>query len=338
MRNLSFRSKQRLRKLLIALAITAAALIAAAVCLVIYLQRYIVYSADGAHLDFSGAAQSDTAAPSLDPLEDAPLEILDGSQDEQTGLGQLQGVYVTVEMLAQPDAVLSALTQPAHSTAVLLDVKSIYGNFYYNTQQTGADVSSAVDARAVDDLLSQLAGRSDLYRIARVPAFRDTAFALSNQACGLPLDSGALWMDEESCYWLDPADEQVLSYLTSIARELQSLGFDEVVFSDFTFPDSPNIVYDGDRQQAVLDAAERLRSNLELDGIVFSLETDDPALAAYAQRVYWPTDDGADVVSLADAMSAVYDDLPASLVFITGSRDTRFAQYGLLQPCLETAE
>ncbi len=339
MRNLSFRSKQRLRKLLIAAAITAVVLVAAAICLVVYLERYIVYTADGAHLDFSGTHASDTAPDTLEPLPDAPLEILDGSESsESSGLTRLSGLYVTVDMLSDPDAVLAAVDAQAGQTAVLLDLKSIYGNFYYNTTLTGAGISSAVDAAAVDSLLTQLAGRSDVYRIARIPAFRDSAYALANQACGLPLASGALWMDEENCYWLDPGNELVLSYLSSIVRELRDLGFDEVVFSDFTFPNSANIQYDGDRSTALLEAAARLQANVTADGLVFSLETTDPALAAYATRVYCVTDDGADVADVSSALSSVYSDLPASLVFLTASRDTRFSQYGLLQPAIAETE
>ena len=64
MRIVSYRNRQRLRKLLIALGIALAVLLIAAICIVIYLQRYIVYTRDGAHLDFGsrpGASETDTS-------------------------------------------------------------------------------------------------------------------------------------------------------------------------------------------------------------------------------------------------------------------------------------
>ena len=349
MRFVSYRNRQRIRKLLIILGIALAALIVAAVCVVIYLQRYIVYTRDGAHLDFGsrpGASEpadggSGLTNPEFQISEDVPdvaVEV-DTAPDSDTpaGMAQISGVYVTAEMLSDMDGLRASLDALEGQTAVMLDLKSIYGNYYYHTDLPDAEISSAVDADAVDQLIANLAGQNDRYLIARVPAFRDSSFALANQSCGLALDSGALWMDSDSCYWLDPAQDLTVSHLESVALELQSLGFDEVVFTDFYFPDSTNIVYDGDRSAAVLEAAQRLSQNLADASIVLSLSTTDPALAAYAQRVYLTEDSGAAAQSLAAGFSEVYDPLAEHVVFVTDSRDTRFADYGLLHPALELA-
>ena len=349
MRFVSYRNRQRIRKLLIVLAIVLAALAVAAVCVVVYLQRYIVYTRDGARLDFGHSAEAADPAADDSGLQnpefqisqgpaDATVEVAtDADSETPAGMARIQGVYVTAEMLADPDRLTTALDSLEGQAAVLLDLKSIYGNYYYHTSIPGAELSSAVDAGAVDQLIADLAARNDRYLIARVPAFRDSAYALNNQDCGLPLENGALWMDSDSCYWLDPADDAVLSHLESVALELQSLGFDEVVFTDFYFPDSTNIAYDGDRSAAVLEAAQRLSQNLAGESIVLSFSTTDPALAAYAQRVYLSEDSGAAAVSLAQTFAAVYDPLSEHVVFLTSSRDTRFADYGLLQPAAESA-
>lgn len=350
MRIVSYRNRQRLRKLLIALGIALAVLLIAAICIVIYLQRYIVYTRDGAHLDFGsrpGAAETDTSEGAAlhnpefqiendDGLTNVTVEVdTEPDCEMDAGMGQIRGVYVTVDMFSDMDALRASLDALEGQTAVLLDLKSIYGNYYYHTSVAGAELSSAVDADAVDQLIADLAGRNDRYLIARIPAFRDSAYALANQDCGLPLESGALWMDSDSCYWLDPGKDQTLSHLESIALELQTLGFDEVVFSDFYFPDSTNIAYEGDRSAVVLDTAKRLSENLSGESIVLSLSTTDPALAAYAQRVYLTGSSGSEVQALATGFSSVYDTLAEHVVFVTDSRDTRFADYGLLQPALE---
>ena len=350
MRFVSYRNRQRIRKLLIALGIALAVLIVAAVCVVIYLQRYIVYTRDGAHLDFGsrpGASVSESAGESTleNPefqvetdaaLPDVTIEVdTTPESTSPTGMARIRGVYVTADMFSDLDTLTPALDALEGQTAVLLDLKSIYGNYYYHTTLPNGELASSIDVNGVDQLIADLAGRSDIYLIARVPAFRDSAYALANQDCGLPLDNGALWMDSDSCYWLDPAKDQVVSHLESVALELQSLGFDEVVFSDFYFPDSTNISYSGDRSAAVLDAAKRLSDNLSGESIVLSLATTDPALAAYAQRVYLTEDNGSAAQSLANSFAPAYDTLAEHVVFITASRDTRFADYGLLQPALE---
>lgn len=350
MRFVSYRNRQRIRKLLIALGIALAVLIVAAVCVVIYLQRYIVYTRDGAHLDFSSRPGASTSEPTDETvLENPEFQVetdttvpdvtieVDTTPDDSmaSGMSRIRGVYVTADMLADLDALTAKLDSLEGQTAVMLDLKSIYGNYYYHTELPSSELSSAVDADGVDQLIADLAGHSEIYLIARVPAFRDSAYALVNQSCGLPLDNGALWMDSESCYWLDPAQDQVISYLESVALELQSLGVDEVVFTDFYIPDSANISYSEDRSTVVLNAAQRLSDNLSGESIVFSLATTDAALAAYAQRVYLTEDNGASAQTLANSFSSAYDTLAEHVVFVTDSRDTRFADYGLLQPALE---
>lgn len=333
-----YRTRVRLRKLGMALAIAAVLLLLTAIGLVIYLQRYLVYSGDGVRLEFSpSTAQTDTAHK-LEPLPDAQIVVDTSPQSDTQAMSRLSGIYVTADMLGDTDAILDAVSQSEGQVAVLLDVKSIYGNFYYNSSLSGAETSSSVDAAAVDQLITDLNSNGRVYLIARLPAFRDSAYALAHQSSGLPLDNGALWMDSDSCYWLDPADQQVLSYLQDILRELEGLGFDEVVFSDFTFPTSENISYDGDRVAAVLDAAQRLRSNAGGEAPL-SLATTDPALAAYADRVYLTGSDGSQVQALAQTFADVYDSLEEHIVFLTDSRDTRFADYGLLRPAVtEDAE
>ena len=337
---LSYQAKTRLRKILIGLLMLALVLLVVWICWMVWLQRYIVFTRDGVVFAFDRStllleekAESQVTQPERITME---LEIADETVPVQSQT--LSGVYVDTELLTgQLEQVPAELAALEPGTAVMLDVKSIFGNYYYSTQMTGGEQSTAVDISAMDGLISTLA-QGEAYLIARVPAFRDSAFALDNPSCGLALASGALWTDEESCYWLDPANQMVVDHLIQLCRELQGLGFDEVVFSDFSFPESANIVYDGDRSAAVLEAASRLQANLVEEGITFSIETEDPALAAYAARVYISEEDGARVQELADAFSAAYNVLEERLVFVTASRDTRFAQYGIFRPALDDEE
>lgn len=348
MRYFSYRNKMRLRTLLITSLWVLAGLCAVAIGIFLYLQRYVVYTPDGAHLDFSlrPGYQAPDDSPANPSFVVEQTEASSGSdvviqeetqEDGSVSMTRISGFYVTGAMLAQPDAVadvLSALTEP---TAVMVDVKSIYGNFYYPSAVSGAEASTLVDPAAVQKLFETLNKNENLYLIACLPAFRDSAFALSNQECGLPLSSGALWMDSESCYWLDPSNDKVLSYLESLVLELQSMGFDEAALDDFYLPDSANIAFDGDRSGVIVDAAKKLSENLDGEEIRLSLYGTDPALAPYAARLYVKETDGAKVQSIAEAFSAAYTPLEDHLVFVTDSRDTRFSKYGVLMPAIESA-
>ena len=159
-------------------------------------------------------------------------------------------------------------------------LKSTFGNFYYSSSIDGAELAD-VDTAAVDSLIDWLS-QHGYYLIAEVPAFCDTAFALANSAAALPLSSGALWMDSNGCYWLDPASETVMIYLKQIARELSSRGFREVVFSDFRFPASNSISYHSEKSGAELtqDAAQELTTFFSGSNLMISFETDDTAFPA----------------------------------------------------------
>jgi len=334
LRHISYRSRLRLRTTLIALAIVLAALAVAAVCVFFYLQRYIVYTPEGAKLEFNSDQPPWDLSFDVDrpaPVEGATLVEETEPEEEETS-GKLAGFYIDGTMLGDPNAVRESLTSLENSTAVLMDVRSIYGNFYYPSETSGAETSTLVNPNAVRELITTLAGDSRIYLIARLPAFRDSTFALTHQTCGLALPGGALWMDSDGCYWLDPSNDEVIAHLEAAARELSALGFDEIVFDSFYFPASSSIDYDGDGGGEVLEAARRLQANLANDEITVSLGTTDPALAPYAARIYLQESDGSQVQSLAAAFEGAYTPLSDHLVFLTDSRDTRFTAYGLLRP------
>ena len=107
---------------------------------------------------------------------------------------------------------------------------------------------------------------------------------------------------------MNPYSNDVQGYLTSIALELANLGFDEVLFDDFYFPDSDRISWTGSvtKQEAILDAADNLSANLLNQAIRLDLGTSDPEVAAYASRVFIETNNASQIDSdkelLADAI------------------------------------
>jgi len=339
-----FFSYQNKRRIKICLGVLAAFLILfllICICRYIYLQRYLVYVDGEVKIDYDQTIKTqpsdekDWEPSSVDIIVEEP--VLQTSAQAGLPLQKLTGYYITTQMLLDMDTVnsaISALTEKPDT--LMLDLKSIYGNFYYSSNTTGAMTSSA-DIPAVDSLISQLSSDNSCYLVARVASLSDTNFALANQTCGLPLRSGALWMSQDGCYWLDPAKEEVQDYLVAIAQELAVLGFDEVVFDDFRIPDSTNIVYRGEltREEAAAEAAKNIRSRLSEHSIRVSFNSADPLVAEHSDRVYLVTEDGASVASLVEGVSACVEDQETEIVFLTASRDTRFDGYGILRPLIE---
>lgn len=338
MRYISYRNRIRLRSGLIAALILVVVLAAAGIGIFLYLARYIVYTPDGARLDFSAGDTKSLFDTTFQVERPAPVPGADlvedtGPKEPQT-ITRISGFYADGDMLTDVAALRAALQNITTPAAVLLDVRSIYGNFYYPSRLEGAQTSTLINAQEVGSLIQELSANGSVYLIAWLPALRDPAFALMHQTCGLSLPSGALWMDSEGCYWLDPASDQVVGYLEQTALELRSLGFDEVVFDDFYIPDGAAVYYKGNPADAVSEAARRLQANL--DGIAVSYSTRNADLAPYAEHIFLKENDGAQVSALAAPFAEAFTPLSDHLVFLTGSRDTRFEEYCVLRPAISS--
>ena len=344
MRIFSYRNKQYAKRVLLFLA--AILLVAVLFCLIrfIYLQRYLVYVDGQVQLDYRQNLQVQNIQPEQPDDNAYPVEYVTDDESvavsgvEQT-MQKLSGFYLDTGMLQDMGAVSDALEQQDSPQTLLFDMKSIFGNFYYASSIPGANQSSA-DIAAIGNLLASLSEQDDLYLVARIPSFSDNNFALANQSCGLPLSSGALWMDSKGCYWLDPLDADVQEYLVSIAMELAELGFDEVVFDQFVMPDSSNIVYNSEltRDQVAEQAAKEIRTALSQTPIRVSFSSTAAGVAESADRMYLTVDTGSAVAGLVEGLGDALEDPSAQIVFLTASRDTRFEGYGVLRPLIESEE
>ena len=336
---LSFETR---RKLILAAKIVLVLLAAAMVvwaCWLVWVDRYVVYTRDGAKIDYSLTEESFGEGTLALPPEDtvsASIFFDDGTgiQDYATALSRLEGYYIDYEMLASDiDTIRAAVSVLPVGSAVMMEVKSIKGNFYYSTNIDGAKTASGIEPTAVDLLIEDLTARN-LYLIATVPAFRDRAYGLSHTNNGLPYigGNGALWLDEQSCYWLNPGKSGTINYLDQIAEELEILGFDEIMFTDFRFPETDQLDYSGNKEEAIQKAAESLVSKCTGDTFAVSFLASDSTVQAVEgrSRLYLKGVDAADAADAAQRYAM--EDPAVGMVFLTDSHDTRYEEYGALRP------
>lgn len=347
MRIFSYRNKHIMKRVLLILLAVLLAVLAFVIGRFLYVQRFIVYSDGDAHLDYNQKLSptgktAQTPDPDAYPF-DTVVETAAPADGEAAAVPAVHGYWITTSMLAKSvDDVRAALAAADDYDAVIVDVKSVYGNFYYSTKLSGASVATdGVDAAAIDALIAELTAKQGLTVIARVPAFSDSNYALAHQPDGLPLSNGALWTDENGCYWLNPYSNDVQGYLSSIGIELSKLGFDEVLFDNFYFPESDRIVWslqDVTTQAAVADAAKNIAADLAGYGIRVDFGSSDPAVAAYAGRIAVATDDASAVDGLVSSMADALQTPASQIVFLTNSRDTRFSAGCVFRPLIEQSE
>lgn len=313
-------------------------------CWSAWVERYIVYTRDGVVFDFDLDYQISDGVLALPPsADDTAVSIYfnegDNALELSTELTQLKGYYVSAdELLNNISGVTTTVRELEDGTAVMLEVKNGKGVSYYDSQLSDAVVAE-VDVSAVSQLIT-LITRGNYYAIARVSAFQDYYYGLNNVEEGLPYagGSGYLWMDDEGCYWLKPSSTAVMNRLIAIVEELKGLGFDEVVFTDFCFPNTEKVTYKGDKAEALATAMDTLITNCNTSSFCVSFSVTDYTLAVPdgRSRLYLEKISAQSVAQVAATVNITDGDI--RLVFMAETNDTRFDDYGVLRPISSAAE
>lgn len=315
-------------------------------CLLLWLQRYLVYTPEGAHLDFSVNLEKVPGNLPQAPNPDrVTIDFGKGNEDlpddpqpddptpelpPDTPQTRWDGYYIPPEALQNDIAAVRAQLEalPA-GTPVLLDVVSHFGNFYYSSAY--GNTSTAYNIPAMDALLRYLA-ESELYVIAKFPALRNYNYALNHTAYGLATEKGYLWTDAQHIYWLDPTKDGTLTYLIQVIKELRTLGFDEVVLQDFYVPEGETIKFSGQRQQVIDDTAQSLVTACATDSFTVSFVAQSPSMRIpeSRSRLYLMDVPAADVGDFLAQMQVEHKE--TDVVIIAQSYDTRYDICSTLHP------
>lgn len=331
--NIPYRTQQTLKRIALGILPVLVLAAVASVCWYIWAQRYVRYTADGqAILDMTMPTMAPGKAPEKPESVDVTIRYESGETEvESTDLKQMTGYYVEPDALKDLDAVKAQIQALPLGTPVMIDVKSIQGAFYYSSSVSSTR-SSQVDVAKMDELLTWLK-KQDIYAIAKFPALRDYTYGLNHVPDGVHHSSGGyLYQDDAGCYWLHPASQGTLSFLTQIIIELRNMGFDEVVLEDFCFPQNTDkILVKGDRKELLTNAAAELLKACTTSRFALSfVKTEDFTPPQGRSRLYITGKDAAEAAQIA-ADSGVAD--PAiNLVFLTELHDTRFNVYSVMRP------
>ena len=318
--------------LLIFLAISALLI----VFFLVWLDRFVVYTRDeGVVLDFDRPVTQLSGTVVSKPIVENPVSIYynegDNLVNTSTELTRISGYYITgADLEKDMEDVLNQVRQLPKGAAVMVDVKSIYGNFFYSSAISDKR-NGDLDTAQMDEFIQEL-NKLGLYTIARLPALRDYHYGLSHVTDGLPTAGGYLWMDNYGCYWLNPASDGTQAYLTQIALELRGLGFNEVLFYDFYFPDSGGkVVFRGDQTEALVSAATTLIKTCATDtfAVSFTQAASFPLPEGRA-RLYLENVSAIQAANVAQQTG--FENPEVKAVFITQVHDTRFDDYSVLRP------
>ena len=334
--NIPYRTRRMLQHAGVILLIVLLAAALVFTCWFVWLKRYVVYTrSDGAILNMNLSAHVPEGEVAKPPATQETVNIYynegDNAINTSKELQQMTGYYADTDALrAGVATVLEQVKTLPNDVPVMVDVKSPKGNFFYSSA-VSENRDPKIDAAAMDELIAQLE-HSGRYMIARLPALRDRMYGLHHVSDGIFDTRGAyLFVDEGGCYWLNPTKQGTLSYLVQIVTELKSLGFDEVVFDFFDFPDTKYMRFDGDKAAALATAAQTLVTTCATDKFAVSfVQNAGFPVPEGRSRLYLLNASAADAATLAQQSGLA--DPAARLVFLTEIHDTRFEAYSVLRP------
>ena len=330
-----YRTRQVLKRWAIALLVIAVTALLLMAFGLLWLGRHVVYTDNGIRFDFSKTSMDIVGQQAVPPAPQETVSIYYNEGDNvittNTELTTISGYYISSDELEGDLTELQEqINQIPTGSAVMIEVKNAFGEFNYSTSASTYR-NSSVDQKKVDDLIKKL-NRSNMYTIAKVTAFQDYHYGLNNVDEGLFSTGGAyLWRDDMGCYWLSPTSQKYQSYLVQIATELRGLGFDEVVFDQFLFPDSTKYRFSGEKQEALSQAADKLIDTCATSSFAVSfVSTEYFQLPEGRSRLYLRDVEPADLGKVSSTVAV--PDNTINLVFLTAYHDTRYDAYSVLRP------
>ncbi len=335
---LTFTAKRRLQRIGVFTLIAVLVITLVWLCWVIWIGRYVVYSRDGASIDMDVPLQMSGGQLASPPKTDEtiPLYINEGSDaiTTETDLAQINGYYIDTDTLQyEMPTVMNTLATLPSGAAVMVELKNIWGTFFYSSTLADATISTKLDVQAVDNLITELNSKN-LYAIAMIPAFRERYYCLNHSSAGLEVTRRThLWEDDDKCYWLDPTDNSALNWVISIVEELKNLGFDEVVFTEFRMPETTGIYFGGDRAAAITNAAATITAECADANFAVSFMTEDRDFVLPEGgrcRIYLEGVSAKDVAAVAARLKVA--DQKVNIVFLANTNDTRYDEFSSLRP------
>lgn len=153
---------------------------------------------------------------------------------------QVRGIYIPFVLLVKPERVreLLELVDKTELNAVVVDVKSDRGFLAWDSKVPLAEelgVIRKLESRTLKEIL-RFCREKGIYTIARMVVFKDNPLAFGRPELAVKRKDGTVWLDRENLGWGNPFRKEVWDYNITLAKEVASLGFDEINLDYIRFP------------------------------------------------------------------------------------------------------
>ena len=286
-------------------------LLAATAFLVV--QRYMVYDMDGSyHFELPWLRRTGAGQQPVNRGTRPNLQIVIERPNEPAEVQPMRARELDAPALA--GGMSRALAElPEEINTVAIRLKNSDGDLLYPSVLSDAIEAKAVAGSSIAESSLRELTASDFYTVARLAALHDSRFSyahMTEAAIEQKAYKNYIWYAPDSSFYLAPEKELARQYLVSVASEVASLGFDELLFDEFGYPAAGrlnNIKTEGremTQEEALALLADNLREALRDTETRLSLMMDESTvldganektgqslavLAPRFDRIYVPT-------------------------------------------------
>ncbi len=288
-----YRGKRKYGWIISLLLFVLAAVLIAGVWLFYDLQKYIEYEKEGLRLvmdageeeNASPAEEIITAEPVTNPQVVIAMPDLEGVENMVTSSLEpiramhVGGENVKADTLAYYPGILAE--SQVDYNALVLSIKDETGILRYFSTVPLASSYGVNGTETLEEVLLQLKEKN-IRLVAEVSCLVDSAMAVRNSPIALRDIFGNVLTSEEGS-WLDPYNPTVRQYLSDLMAELAGMGFDEILFTNMSFPNmtaqfSQAMTAAPDGLSSIAALAKYLRLEADELGICISAVVDGKAL------------------------------------------------------------
>ena len=245
-----YRGKRKKTGAWVILSVILLSIIAFAILLFYGLQKYIVIDSEGLRLEipFLGGQSITADEPEPDKaFDEVKAELVVGEPDYSNivatageGLQPIHARFVDASSLT-PDFLQSCVSSMGSFDALVLEMKPASGILSY---KSSVSLSKSFGSDGAYDLSEYLKALKDkgVYLVAAVSCCIDDNLAQKNPAYALRTADGQPCQGLSGA-WLDPSSADVRSYTLALCKELAGMGFDEILLTNLSHPQSTDQGY-----------------------------------------------------------------------------------------------
>ncbi|MDR6553704.1 putative glycoside hydrolase [Paenibacillus qinlingensis] len=160
---------------------------------------------------------------------------------QSTSKPVVKGIYVSAwSAVGNKFEQLIELVEQTDLNAMVIDVKNDSGQVTYPSTVPLVNEIGANSHVIIHDLKDKLRRlkQKHIYTIARLVVFKDPYLSKKKSTLAMKKKDGTVWKDPKGIAWVDPFKTEVWDYNIQIAKEVASLGFDEIQFDYVRFPEN----------------------------------------------------------------------------------------------------